>query len=239
MDRVRADFVARHEDGGRDRLRHARAALGARLSAVQLHLAAHQPRKDEYGGTIERRMRFPLEVFDAVRAAWPKQKPISVRISATDWSPGGLTPEDTVAIGRAAEGARRRHHRRLRRPDRGRRQAGLRSAVPNALLRAGAPGSPRPHHDRRQHPVLHRRQQHHRRRPRGPVRAGACPPLRSVLDAPRRPRAGLGARNGPISTRPSPTTTRVSFDCWSVAEPYPRRTNEKKPASERPRRSRS
>jgi anthraniloyl-CoA monooxygenase len=45
-------------------------------------------------------MRFPMEVFDAVRAAWPKQKPISVRISATDWSPGGLTPEDTVAIGR-------------------------------------------------------------------------------------------------------------------------------------------
>ena len=49
-------------------------------------------RNDEYGGSLENRMRFPLEVFDAVRAHWPKHKPISVRISATDWAPGGITP---------------------------------------------------------------------------------------------------------------------------------------------------
>ncbi|HSE43687.1 MAG TPA: bifunctional salicylyl-CoA 5-hydroxylase/oxidoreductase, partial [Acidobacteriota bacterium] len=55
-------------------------------------------RKDEFGGSIENRMRFPLQVFDAVRKAWPSEKPISVRISATDWAPGGLTPEDSVAI---------------------------------------------------------------------------------------------------------------------------------------------
>ena len=55
-------------------------------------------RTDEYGGSLENRMRFPLEVFDAVRANWPKHKPISVRISATDWAPGGITPEDGLEI---------------------------------------------------------------------------------------------------------------------------------------------
>ena len=45
-------------------------------------------RNDEYGGSLENRMRFPLEVFDAVRAAWPAEKPMSVRISAVDWAPG-------------------------------------------------------------------------------------------------------------------------------------------------------
>jgi len=58
-------------------------------------------RKDEYGGSREARMRFPLEVFDAVRAAWPKDKPISVRISCTDWLDGGITDEDVIALARA------------------------------------------------------------------------------------------------------------------------------------------
>ena len=55
-------------------------------------------RKDEYGGSLENRMRFPLEVFDAVKANWPSHKPISVRISATDWSTRGITPEDGLKI---------------------------------------------------------------------------------------------------------------------------------------------
>ena len=56
-------------------------------------------RTDEYGGSIENRLRFPLEVFDAVRANWPAHKPISVRISATDWvDEGGLTPEDASIV---------------------------------------------------------------------------------------------------------------------------------------------
>jgi anthraniloyl-CoA monooxygenase len=55
-------------------------------------------RQDEYGGSIENRMRFPLEVFDAVRDAWPKDRPISVRISATDWAPGGIGPADAVEV---------------------------------------------------------------------------------------------------------------------------------------------
>jgi anthraniloyl-CoA monooxygenase len=58
-------------------------------------------REDEYGGTLEGRMRFPLEVFDAVREVWPDELPISVRISATDWVPGGITGDDAVAIAAA------------------------------------------------------------------------------------------------------------------------------------------
>lgn len=58
-------------------------------------------RTDAYGGSRENRMRYPLEVFDAVRAAWPPHKPISVRISATDWLPGGVEDEDVLALARA------------------------------------------------------------------------------------------------------------------------------------------
>jgi anthraniloyl-CoA monooxygenase len=54
-------------------------------------------RKDEYGGSVENRMRFPLEVFDAVRKAWPANKPLFVRISAVDWVPQGQEIEDSVA----------------------------------------------------------------------------------------------------------------------------------------------
>jgi anthraniloyl-CoA monooxygenase len=57
-------------------------------------------RKDEYGGSIENRMRFPLEVFRACRKVWPESKPMSARISATDWAPGGLTGEDLMALTR-------------------------------------------------------------------------------------------------------------------------------------------
>jgi anthraniloyl-CoA monooxygenase len=55
-------------------------------------------RRDEYGGPIENRARFPLEVFRACRAVWPQHKPMSVRISATDWAPGGLSGEDLMAL---------------------------------------------------------------------------------------------------------------------------------------------
>jgi anthraniloyl-CoA monooxygenase len=64
-------------------------------------------RDDEYGGSLENRLRWPLEVLRAVRATWPREKPISVRISATDWHPEGTTPEESVRIAAAlaAEGA--------------------------------------------------------------------------------------------------------------------------------------
>ena len=57
-------------------------------------------RTDEYGGSVENRMRFPLEVFDAVRKIWPAEKPISVRISAHDWVPGGMDPSQAVEVAR-------------------------------------------------------------------------------------------------------------------------------------------
>ena len=53
-------------------------------------------RSDEYGGSLEKRMRYPLEVFAAIRAAWPKDKPLGIRVSAVDWVDGGTTIEDTV-----------------------------------------------------------------------------------------------------------------------------------------------
>ncbi|TXS63567.1 bifunctional salicylyl-CoA 5-hydroxylase/oxidoreductase [Streptomyces sp. me109] len=58
-------------------------------------------RTDAYGGSLERRLRFPLEVFDAVRAVWPEERPMTVRISATDWAEGGTTGDDAVAVARA------------------------------------------------------------------------------------------------------------------------------------------
>jgi 2,4-dienoyl-CoA reductase-like NADH-dependent reductase (Old Yellow Enzyme family) len=88
------------------------ARLG--LDAVQIH-AAHgyllheflsplsNRRTDAYGGPLENRMRFPLEVFDAVRAAFPPDRPVTVRVSGTDWAPGGWDIEQTVAFARALE----------------------------------------------------------------------------------------------------------------------------------------
>ncbi len=58
-------------------------------------------RSDEYGGSLENRLRYPLEVFRAMRAAWPEDRPMSVRISATDWVDGGITGEHAVAVARA------------------------------------------------------------------------------------------------------------------------------------------
>ena len=58
-------------------------------------------RTDAYGGTLAKRLRFPLEVFDAIRGVWPDERPMTVRISATDWAEGGTTAEDAVEIARA------------------------------------------------------------------------------------------------------------------------------------------
>ena len=60
-------------------------------------------REDDYGGSLENRMRFPLEVFHAVRAAYPAERPVTVRVSATDWAEGGWDVEGTIAFARALE----------------------------------------------------------------------------------------------------------------------------------------
>jgi anthraniloyl-CoA monooxygenase len=69
---------------------------------------------DEYGGSLENRMRYPLEVFRAMRAAWPADKPMSVRISANDWvGDEGVTPEEAVEIAGCLPRRRGRYHRRV------------------------------------------------------------------------------------------------------------------------------
>ena len=106
MDRADMDLV-------RDQfMQAAEMAARAGFDMIELH-AAHgylissfispksNMRSDEYGGSLENRMRYPLEVFAAMRAAWPKEKPMSVRISANDWlGDEGVTPEEAVAIAR-------------------------------------------------------------------------------------------------------------------------------------------
>ncbi len=100
MNRVRDDFV-----------RSTRWAAEAGFDWLELHCAhgyllstfispLTNRRTDEYGGSLENRLRYPLEVFHAVREAWPQDLPMSVRISAHDWVEGGITPDDAVEIGR-------------------------------------------------------------------------------------------------------------------------------------------
>jgi anthraniloyl-CoA monooxygenase len=100
MNGVRDDFV-----------RAAGMAVQAGFDLIELHFAhgyllasfispLTNQRKDAYGGSLANRLRFPLEVFDAVRAAWPAAKPMSVRISATDWKEGGLEPAEAVQLAR-------------------------------------------------------------------------------------------------------------------------------------------
>lgn len=104
---------------GLARIRDAFAAAAVRaarlgIDAVQIHAAhgylVHQflsplsnRRTDDYGGSLENRMRFPLEVFDAVRQAFPADRAVTVRVSGTDWVEGGWTIEETVAFVRALE----------------------------------------------------------------------------------------------------------------------------------------
>ncbi|WP_030020824.1 bifunctional salicylyl-CoA 5-hydroxylase/oxidoreductase [Streptomyces monomycini] len=93
-------------------VRSARSAARAGFDLLELHCAhgyllsgflspLTNRRTDAYGGDLAARLRFPLEVFDAVRAVWPAGRPMTVRISATDWAEGGTTAEDSVEIARA------------------------------------------------------------------------------------------------------------------------------------------
>ncbi len=105
MDRVRDDFI-----------RATRHAAEAGVDWIELHCAhgyllssfispLTNQRTDDYGGSLENRLRYPLEIFHAVREVWPQQLPMSVRISANDWVDGGITPDDAVAIARAFKAA--------------------------------------------------------------------------------------------------------------------------------------
>jgi anthraniloyl-CoA monooxygenase len=105
MDRVVEEFV-----------RATRMAAEAGFDMVELHCAhgyllsafvtpVSNRRTDEYGGPLENRLRFPLEVLRAMRAAWPEERPMSVRISATDWVEEGLSGDEAVEVARAFRGA--------------------------------------------------------------------------------------------------------------------------------------
>jgi anthraniloyl-CoA monooxygenase len=101
MEVVKAAFVASAERGERcgfDML-ELHCAHGYLLASFISPLT--NTRTDAYGGPLENRLRFPLEVFEAMRSAWPAHKPMSVRISATDWADGGITGDDAVNIARA------------------------------------------------------------------------------------------------------------------------------------------
>jgi anthraniloyl-CoA monooxygenase len=105
MERVRDDFV-----------RSTRLAAEAGFDWLELHCAhgyllssfispLTNRRTDEYGGSLENRARYPLEVFRAIRAVWPQDLPVSVRISAHDWVEGGITPDDAVALAKLFKAA--------------------------------------------------------------------------------------------------------------------------------------
>ena len=101
MDQVRDAFVQATRwaaEAGFD-MAELHCAHGYLLSSFLTPVSNH--RTDEYGGTVGNRLRFPLEVFAAMRAVWPQDRPMSVRLSATDWVDDGLTPEDSVVIARA------------------------------------------------------------------------------------------------------------------------------------------
>jgi anthraniloyl-CoA monooxygenase len=105
MENVKTDFV-----------RAATLGAAAGFDMLELHMAhgyllasflspLTNIRTDEYGGSVENRLKFPLQVLRAVRAVWPAARPVSVRISACDWAEGGLSETDVIAIAKALVGA--------------------------------------------------------------------------------------------------------------------------------------
>ena len=101
MDKITADFV-----------QATRRGLSAGFDLLELHCAhgyllasflspLTNRRTDAYGGSLENRLRFPLDVFRAMRAAWPEDRPMSVRLSACDWAEGGISEDDVIAIAQA------------------------------------------------------------------------------------------------------------------------------------------
>jgi anthraniloyl-CoA monooxygenase len=107
MDRIKAEFVAAAEAGQRAGfdLIELHCAHGYLLSSFISPITNH--RTDAYGGELSGRLRYPIEIFEAIRAVFPAHKPMTVRISATDWVPGGITGDDALEIARvfAAAGA--------------------------------------------------------------------------------------------------------------------------------------
>ena len=201
MDRVRDQFVAAARMGveaGFDML-ELHCAHGYLMSAFITPLSNR--RTDEYGGSIENRVRFPVEVFRAMRAVWPADRPMSVRVSATDWVEGGVTGDDAVAVAKAFvdAGVDIVHVSTGQTSTAG--QARVRPHVSDAVQRSDSQRDAHPDDRRRQHHGRGAGERDHRGRTRGPVRAGPAASDRSVLDAARR-RGNWATRisTGPCST---------------------------------------
>ncbi len=181
MDAVKAAFVQAAERGehcGFDML-ELHAAHGYLLASFISPLT--NQRSGRYGGSLQGRLRFPLEVFEALRAVWPAHKPMSVRISATDWAEGGITGDDAVAIARAFAEAG------VDLVDVSTGQT-VRDAQPvygrmfqTPFSRAGPQRSTDRHHVCRQHHDAGSGQHHPRRGPRRSGRARAASSGRSVV----------------------------------------------------------
>jgi anthraniloyl-CoA monooxygenase len=101
MDEIKAEFIiaVKNADSAGFDMIEMHAAHGYLLASFLSPLT--NQRTDEYGGSVENRLRFPLETFKAMREAWPEEKPMSVRISACDWADGGIEEADVVAIAKA------------------------------------------------------------------------------------------------------------------------------------------
>ena len=133
MAEIKAQFVAATQ-----------AAVRSGFDLLELHCAhgyllssfispvANQ-RTDSYGGDLAGRLRYPLEVFAAMRAQWPDDRPMTVRISASDWVPGGITGPEAVADRAGVQGRRRGRDRRIDRPGHAGRAARVRPVLPDAV----------------------------------------------------------------------------------------------------------
>ena len=144
---------------------------GAHGYLIHQFLSPHSnARQDRYGGPLENRMRFAVEVAEAVRTAWPTELPLFFRVSATDWLAGdtddvrpGWTVPDTVRAGGPAQAPRRRPHRRVFGRLRARRQDSRRAQLPSSVLCPDTQGGRDPHRSSRTHHRGRTGRHHHRR----------------------------------------------------------------------------
>ena len=212
MDRVRAAFV-----------NAARLAVGAEFDMLELHCAhgyllssfitpLSNHREDEYGGSLENRVRFPVEVFAAMREVWPAERPMSVRISATDWVNGGVTGDDAVEISRAfgRAGADIIHVSTGQTSVDAKPVYGRMYQTP--YQRSGAKRMRAADDRRRQHRGWRPGERDHRRRPSRPLCARAAAPRESAVDSSRRRDGGIygTALAGAVSHRQAPARAHVA-----------------------------
>ena len=180
MQRVREEFVsaARRADTAGFDLLLLHMAHGYLLASFLSPLS--NQRTDEYGGALENRLRFPLEVFDAVRAIWPREKPLGVVLNADDCAPGGYTIEDAVAVARILK----EHGCDLIQPLAGQTvpdgAPSLRPRLPDALQR--------PHPQRGRHTHARRRLPDHDERGQHDPRGGSRRPVHPLASQSHRAR---------------------------------------------------